>query len=47
MTGDPTIDRLRALDICDLSDALDALGMPAAVTGLAATSGARPIAAAP
>jgi 4-hydroxy-4-methyl-2-oxoglutarate aldolase len=44
MASDPTIDRLRALDICDLSDALDALGMAAAVTGLAATSGARPIA---
>jgi regulator of RNase E activity RraA len=44
MASDPTIDRLRALDICDLSDALDALGMTAAVTGLAATSGARPIA---
>jgi 4-hydroxy-4-methyl-2-oxoglutarate aldolase len=44
MASDPTIDRLRALDICDLSDALDALGMAAAVTGLTATSGARPIA---
>jgi 4-hydroxy-4-methyl-2-oxoglutarate aldolase len=44
MASDPTIDRLRALDVCDLSDALDALGMAAAVTGLAATSGARPIA---
>jgi 4-hydroxy-4-methyl-2-oxoglutarate aldolase len=44
MTNDPYIDRLRALDICDLSDALDALGLAAAVTGLAATSGARPIA---
>jgi 4-hydroxy-4-methyl-2-oxoglutarate aldolase len=44
MASDPTIDRLRALDICDLSDALDALGMAAAVTGLAATSGVRPIA---
>jgi 4-hydroxy-4-methyl-2-oxoglutarate aldolase len=44
MASDPTIDRLRALDICDLSDALDALGMAAAVSGLAATSGARPIA---
>jgi len=44
MASDPTIDRLHALDICDLSDALDALGMAAAVTGLAATSGLRPIA---
>ena len=44
MAGDPIIDRLRALDICDLSDALDALGMAAAVTGLVPTSGVRPIA---
>jgi 4-hydroxy-4-methyl-2-oxoglutarate aldolase len=44
MTHDPFIDRLRALDICDLSDALDALGLPPAITGLVATSAARPIA---
>jgi regulator of RNase E activity RraA len=44
MPRDPYIDRLRALDICDLSDALDALGMAPAVTGLVATSGARAIA---
>jgi regulator of RNase E activity RraA len=36
--------RLRALDVCDLSDALDALGLPPAVTGLAPTGGARPVA---
>jgi 4-hydroxy-4-methyl-2-oxoglutarate aldolase len=44
MPRDPYVDRLRALDICDLSDALDALGMPPAVTGLVATSAARSIA---
>jgi 4-hydroxy-4-methyl-2-oxoglutarate aldolase len=44
MENDPLLARLRALDICDLSDALDALGMTPAVTGLVATSGARPIA---
>jgi 4-hydroxy-4-methyl-2-oxoglutarate aldolase len=44
MARDMYIDRLRALDICDLSDALDALGLAPAVTGLAATSIARPIA---
>src|SRR5437868_3093139 len=44
MTNDPLVARLRALDICDLSDALDALGLAAAVTGLVATSAARPIA---
>jgi regulator of RNase E activity RraA len=44
MRRDPYIDRLRALDICDLSDALDALGMAPAVTGLVATSLASPIA---
>jgi regulator of RNase E activity RraA len=36
--------RLRALDICDVADALDALGLPPAVTGLAPTSGMLPIA---
>jgi len=44
MPRDPYINRLRALDICDLSDALDALAMAPAVTGLVATSVARPIA---
>ena len=42
--SDPFVSRLRALDVCDLSDALDALGMTPSVTGLVATSGARPIA---
>jgi regulator of RNase E activity RraA len=36
--------RLRALDVCDLSDALDALGLPPAATGLSRTSGTKPIA---
>jgi regulator of RNase E activity RraA len=44
MAHDIYIDRLRALDICDLSDALDALGLAPAATGLMATSIARPIA---
>lgn len=44
MTTDSFVSRLQALDICDLSDALDALGLPAAVTGLLPTSSARPIA---
>lgn len=44
MTSDPNVTRLRALDICDLSDALDALGLPPSVTGLNATSAQRPIA---
>jgi len=44
MPRDPYIDRLRALDICDLSDALDALGLAPAVTGLVATGVARSIA---
>jgi regulator of RNase E activity RraA len=38
------ITRLRKLDICDLSDALDALGLPPAVTGLFGTSAVRPVA---
>jgi regulator of RNase E activity RraA len=42
--SDNHLQRLRALDVCDLSDALDALGLTPAVTGLVATSGARPIA---
>jgi hypothetical protein len=41
---DPNVNRLRVLDICDLSDALDALGLPASVTGLIGTSAQRPIA---
>jgi 4-hydroxy-4-methyl-2-oxoglutarate aldolase len=41
---DAFVTRLRALDVCDLSDALDALGLAAAVTGLIATSGAKPVA---
>src|SRR5215475_551212 len=44
MPNDPFLKRLRVLDICDLSDALDALGMTPSVTGLVATSGVRPIA---
>jgi regulator of RNase E activity RraA len=44
VASDPLVARLRRLDICDLSDALDALGLPAAVTGLVPTSAARPIA---
>jgi 4-hydroxy-4-methyl-2-oxoglutarate aldolase len=44
MTRDPFVDRLRALDICDLADALDALGVTPAITGLVATSATRPVA---
>jgi 4-hydroxy-4-methyl-2-oxoglutarate aldolase len=44
MTQDPPGARLRQLDICDLSDALDALGLPAAVTGIAPVAAGRPIA---
>ena len=44
MPDDPFVKRLRALDICDLSDALDALGLPPAITGLMPTSAVRPIA---
>src|SRR5262245_59481268 len=49
MASDPFLHRLRGLDICDLSDAIDALGLTPAVTGLVLTSGAgengaRPIA---
>ena len=33
---DPLLERLRALDSCAVSDALDALGLPCAVTGIAA-----------
>src|SRR5215470_11908020 len=44
MSKDPFLGRLRVLDVCDLSAAIDALGMTPAVTGLVLTSGARPIA---
>ncbi len=44
MASDSNLNRLRALSVCDLSDALDTLGLPPAVTGLVATSAARPIA---
>ena len=43
-SADPNVSRLRALDICDLSDALDALGLPPSVTGLIGTSAQKPIA---
>ena len=44
MASDSNLNRLRALNVCDLSDALDTVGLPPAVTGLVATSAARPIA---
>ena len=44
MALDTNIARLRALDICDLSDALDALSLPPAVTGLVQACAGRPIA---
>jgi regulator of RNase E activity RraA len=44
MESHALVSRLRALDICDLSDALDALALTPAVTGLQALSVARPIA---
>lgn len=44
MAVDALLARLRALDICDLSDALDALGLPPAVTGLVQASAGKPIA---
>ncbi len=44
MANDPFVARLRVLDVCDLSDAIDALGMTPAVTGLILTSGTGPIA---
>ncbi|HWL03677.1 MAG TPA: hypothetical protein VNQ99_01920 [Xanthobacteraceae bacterium] len=44
VSDDAIIARLRALDICDLSDAMDALGLDPAVTGLVATSAPRPVA---
>ena len=39
MTPDPLIERLRRLDACAVSDALDKLGLPGAVTGLPQRSG--------
>ena len=44
MAMDEYLARLRGLDICDLSDALDALGLPPAVTGLVQASAGKPIA---
>lgn len=44
MESDQFVERLRALDICDLSDALDALGLAPAVTGLRPLSVVKPIA---
>lgn len=34
MSADPMLERLRALDVCAVSDALDRLGLPASVSGL-------------
>lgn len=34
MASDPLLERLRALDVCAVSDALDRLGLPASVSGL-------------
>jgi regulator of RNase E activity RraA len=42
--ADDLIARLRALDICDLSDALDALKLPPAVTGLRPLTVVKPVA---
>ena len=44
MTDELPIRRLAALDVCAVSDALDSLGLPCAVTGIAAQSTARRIA---
>ena len=44
MTDDPLIRRLAALDVCAVSDALDALGLPCAVTGIQALTTDRRIA---
>ena len=44
MSQDPIVARLRNLDICDISDALDALGLPPSVTGIRPVSGAKPVA---
>lgn len=34
MASDPLLDRLKALDVCAVSDALDRLGLPASVSGI-------------
>ena len=49
MTDDDArlIARLQALDTCAVSDALDTLGLPCAVTGIAAQTMGRRIAAGP
>jgi 4-hydroxy-4-methyl-2-oxoglutarate aldolase len=44
VTEPELLERLRRLDVCALSDAVDALGLPPAVTGLARRSGGRLIA---
>jgi regulator of RNase E activity RraA len=44
MSLDPIVARLRKIDICDLSDALDALGLTPAVTGIKPVSAGQPIA---
>lgn len=44
MAMDALLARLRALDICDLSDALDALGLAPAVTGLRQACAGKPVA---
>ncbi len=46
MTNDerPIVERLAALDACAVSDALDALGLPCAVTGIAAQATVKRIA---
>lgn len=44
MAMDENLTRLRSLDICDLSDAIDALGLEPAVTGLIQASAGKPIA---
>ena len=44
MSLDPLVARLRKLDICDLSDALDALNLPPAITGIKPVSAGQPIA---
>ncbi len=44
MDADRCLERLRALDVCDVSDALDALGLPPSVSGLRPLTVGRPIA---
>lgn len=39
MSADPQVQRLRRLDACAVSDALDKLGLPGAVTGIPQRSG--------